>query len=374
MIGVISISLYLLIVTVIYVLSKNKYVLFQQNNAIYNKKTIGTKMPILYLLFFSILFVLLNAYCTANSVGYGVDRTNYYIDFYGRETVWGGFNFILSIIRERTSNFHVFLYITTFMCCVIAFLAYKYSNDTTPKFLLFFLSTNYVIATFVNLKQCYVNAFAAIFFCLIMQPRTMRRNIACVVIMILACYFHVTGFFLFPIFIYCLFHEKRIKHINIWLLLLIITFIFFEQLIIYIGKHTINILPNLSGKIIEYFIDNTSHVDEGSIMSFLKGMPYYLLFVWGLIHHKSISLIERNYDKCLMITALGVFLILTSIYSYWLIRFNTLFFFPMGCLYSMLMKFRPQRERQIMSFLVIGSSFFFTFRTILLTFINYRGL
>lgn len=372
MLGIVGASSYFIAAILTTIIAKSKYVKFA--NGIDNSKNNVSKLSVAWVMIFALFFTLSNVFITNISNGYGNDRTNYYIDFYGRKVAWQGVDFLLRFIHGFSDDFNVFLYFCTFVCFMIVFAAYRISDDATPDCLIFVLSTSMFMSTLNHLKQCWVNALAMVFFALLLSQKSLTRDILCIAISLIAGYFHATGFILLPIYLIFRILENNRKSIKWIIIPIIIFYIYFKPILLFVAEMAQSPAPLLSQKILEYFAEDTYHVDEGSALAVFKGLPYYILVLWGYIRRKKLSSIYKNYDKVLILSLLGIVFFLFSANSYWMGRFTVVFAFPMGILYSMIISNSIENNKWILKISILGGSFFFSLRTIVLMFINYGGV
>lgn len=370
MTGFICSITYLIIMMVVCYICKSEY---QKALRINNVRMEGKLRPFSILLV-ALLFTLLNIYCTLNSVSMGSDRINYNMNFMGvRKSPSVGLELIFSLVRMFSNRIETVFYLTTFLCCCIVFWAYRNWWDADSKAIVFLLSTNFVFFSFTGLKQIYACAFAALFFSLCMKPRTLKRDIMSISLIIFACAFHSTGFILIPIFVSFLILDDNTKYTKIIIISMLLLLIFMKPIFMVVARWITKIFPYLATKIYEYFASETRQMDEGSTIAFIKGFPYYILLLWGGLNRKKLLSKFKNYDKYLILSALGTVFAISSVISYWLSRFVYIFYLPMGVFYSILMRYESRNNRCIIGFLIIGSSLFFTLRSVALTFINFGG-
>lgn len=343
----------------------NRYILRNRNKYFYKN------ISVIAIILFSILFVFLNVYCTESSNEMGGDRGNYFYGFiYGRKDSLG-LNFVFNIVKIFTDDFHVVLYLTTFICCMLTFFAYRNINEAEVNALVFLFLTDFLFTTFVNLKQCYSNAFASLFFCLIVRERTYGRDILCLVLAVLASLFHPTGVILWPILIYFWIIPKGGKNISLYLFLIFCGALFAPQICMILAHIVAIPLPELSKKIVMYFGAENARVDGISRFSFIKGFPYYVLLASGIYKRRHLLYKEKNYDKYLFLTSVGTVLYAMSVHSYWMSRFTTMFYLPMGVFYSIIVRNFNGKKKQFFKIILAGSMFILIVRYIFLIYTNY---
>lgn len=370
--GYICALIYLCILEFVYASVKNKYIMSASNSFGNNKFDDTRKISVTGMLVVSIVFAAFNWYCTSRSVGYGSDRLNYLTDFNGIRKTSIGLEFVFKLYKHFSGNFLLLLYIITFFCCFIALLSYRHCVDASYYTILFLLSTNFIVFTFTALKQSFSIVLSYAVFVIMEQKKCAARDVCALILSIIACLFHSTGFILFPILIYFWISEKTSKYTRLIILILLFSALFFEQICLVVAR----LVPigRLSAKIYEYFGNKATHGQEGTGLIILKGFPYYILAIWGALYRKLINKRKRKmYDRNLILTVMGVVFFLASAHSYWMARFTALFYFPMGVLFNMLMQQTSRNNRKIFSTTIIVSALLLTLRSMILVYINFGG-
>lgn len=370
--GILCILLYLLVVFTCYKYCKMKYSYVSVCNQ--NRTTImwKRKFPIIAIMVFSLLLAMINLYSTNVATIVGGDRTNYIYDYiYGRNTTIG-LDFLFKLAKSISLDINSFFYLTTFICCFFTFLAYRLSDESSSNVVLFLLSTNFVFFTFTGLKQCYACALASIFFALILKKKSLKRDVICLITIVLACLFHAAGFILVPIYLLFWISQSSFKYRRVFTLLIFLCAVFFEPITLSVAKVTSSFLPYFSAKIIEYFGEGASS-DSSSNIVFLRGFPFYILYAYCWMNKKYFSLKIKNYDLLMILTLLASIFFLLTIKSYWVYRLTSMFYFPMGVLYDDVITYSSYNNRIVLNVLIIGTALFFTLRSVLLVFINYGG-
>lgn len=340
----------------------------------YNEKNF---ISIFEIVFFSLLFTCYNIYVTTIGEHYGKwegDRGNYlYSFFYGRDTSVG-LDSIFQLAHYFSIDFVPLLYIISFVCCVLYFIGFRKIKDQTILALLFFLSTDAIFLTFAQLKQCFSNALGGIFFALMLDENNSRqKDIVCLVLAFGASLFHSTGFILFLIF--ALFKLMEQSKINVKLVFITALFciFFYEPVLFFVAKITSNV-PVLSSKITDYFIESPIQGNEGSWATFVKGFPFYIVFLYALFNRKNFFFDIRKFDRYLLLSFVGAILYLFSVQSYWMFRFTSLFYLPIGVFFGLLMKRESSvLVKYLVAFFVIGGLFVVRIRHIILSYINSGG-
>lgn len=338
--------------------------------------TFSSNVSYFQIIFFSTLFTLLNYFCTNISIKKDVwegDRGNYLYSFvYGRSNSMG-LDILYDIAHVISLDFVTLLYFTTFICCILFFFSLKKSDHFSFYNLIFLFSTDLFFLTFAQLKQCYAVGFSCIFFAYMLKDKQNRNDLICILLAFLASSFHVTGYLLFPIYFALRFIESSKNKLNY---IFIIMFIFlgtFEYLLKFLASFFSSFVPVLSVKISTYFLEENT-LYEGSWLSFIKGIPFYVVALFAFLRRKAFSKEIVCYDKYLFLSIVGALLYLMSIQSYWMFRFTALFYLPFSLLFSIIMqKERDSITRWFFFLIVIISLIVVRVRHILLVYIIHGG-
>ena len=321
MTGVLSAIFYFFAVYICFLFSRSYVV----GNIETGKRTSNLSFPLI--LFFSALFTLFNAFCTSNESEWRGDRLQYFRDFNGRH-IDSNLSVIIDLIKSHSGSFEFLLYSTTFLCCLLIFISYKYSKHSTPFSLLVFLCTDTILYSYTRLKQAYAIAIAVLLFSLLLNKESkITLTIIEICLLIILCGFHVSGFIMVPLFILIKYYKGKKHNIYIILIAIMIFFISFQPVLRFIANHTESLIPELSSKINEYFSEEQYNVGDGSLFYFLKGIPYYFFFILGLSCRKKLVSKIDNYDIYLVIVLCCSLSFILSLWSYWLKRTSVYFCF-----------------------------------------------
>jgi hypothetical protein len=326
------------------------------------------------IIFISILFTLYNIYITNTSVSMADDRVNYSANFSGIRTSSSlGLEFVFSVVRMMSGDITTVFYITTFLCVVFTLIAYRKYEDAVPSTIFLLFMSQFIFSTFVNLKQSYTSAFASLFFVIAIQEKNLKDRNFCILLIILASIFHPTGFILIPIYFLLRIKTKGYNIYFVYILLMILV-LFFEEVMYTIGFLMNPIVPGFASKLFYYFSDATLSSSDSSIFAFIKGFPYYYIAILGFLKRDKLKTKICNYDKYIVITAIGAVFYFASIYEYWLSRTIYLFYLPMFTFFILIMKNTKYKENRFIHWLNVGGSMaFITYRFLALVYINYGG-
>ena len=360
--------IYLGLIFFVYYTSKSNYYKSLNDRKL---KLSNTKIVI-----YSLMFTMFNCYITSLKTidSSSADRYNYLQDFNGRKTGYWGFDLYLETIHSFTNNFNVALYLTTFICCILMFVAYKKSSDSSPISLLLLLSTRFIFDTFVNLKQCFACVFASIMFAVVMdkEKKTVINNLIAVGCIILACLFHSSGYILIPL--YVVFIKKRNIDFKFATIIVFILIILLKPMSLIVADAIHGYVPILSDKIYEYFLDDSVHEVERSGIVVIKGVRYYIPFILGLLKRKEIKDNNDRYDEYLLLLLLGCASYAATLVSYWMMRMIQILYFPICiAIYQTLSNEKKDKNRVMQYIIVEGSMLFFLLRSIYLNIVNFGG-
>ena len=338
-------------------------------------QTCSLRMPMYYILIVDFLFVFCNYVATQLKPTFTGDRLIYSLNFQGlRDTPSFGLELIIRFLKVFTNNPTSLFYFSTFVTLLITFFAFNVCSDTTPYAYLFLFSTQYVFNTFSVLKQSYTNSFAVLCIVSFLEG---RRNKAYYLLGVASLFFsilfHHTGYFLIPIcVILCL--KKTKLSVSVYSILMLFLFLYLDTVAVYIARMLNSVIPVLAEKITQYLGDNSTNeiVNEG--LTYVKGLPFYMISVIGFIKRRSCINKINNYDNYLLLSIMLSFCYLTTIYNGWLYRFAYFFYLPVGVFFSLLLNsFKIKNNRIIVGFGIVGVALFLTFRFVVLMFINNGG-
>ena len=372
--GIIWVSIYLIIVFTVLLLRSSSF-------KRYNKKGIEIcdsvssryiKKELVLVFFFSLLFMLVNVVCTKTSISFGSDRENYLFEFSGRRDTSFGLGLVFTFFRITLNRFEFVLYFTTFFCCFLVLIAHSFFEYNSTLSLFFILTTDFVFFTFTSLKQSYSCAFGALFFLMLTREKTIRRNIICLILILLASLFHSSSIILLPVLIICNNEKTTNLSLLVYFLSLVLFFIFFNNIGTFLSRLTRVFPSSISDLFTKYFV-NVDSEDESSTIAFLKGAPFYYLFIKGCIHRKRIKKNCKNYDKYLIILATASALYMCSLYIYWAMRFRAFFYLPAAIFMNVLCRNVSSVEEREIEIVTIGMNLVLLIRWLYLVFVNYGG-
>lgn len=363
----ISLLLFTLCYLSAYFLAKISYHSQDSIKCLKNNKVYKDKMPLLYILFISLLCTYYNYIVTNSSIEYGSDRLNYLISFdYGRfESL--GLMILMHIVQEYGGTFNSVLYLSTFVSVFCVMLAYKYSRDAKPSSLLLFFMSPFIFQTFTALKQCYTIGFASLMIMLLLQERNVFKEIICILLIVLSCLFHPTGYLL--IILYLFLHlDFRFKNVFRIFIYCFIIILFFKPIMLNIASFIPRAFPDLAKKILAYFGEDGMEAERGFIV-LLKGLPYYYILYIALKYRNSIQDRIKDFDKYLLITIVGTFFYVVTIYNVWMRRVTDLLTFSIIVFWTQIVANIPKGKVRMRNEIIL--MLLFTYRWLIMIYINF---
>lgn len=332
------------------------------------------KMPLWLIFAYALLFTLYNVYCTEAANSMGGDRSNYaydFIHFGARNTLSTGLTAIFDLVRLFGGDITTVFYLSTFLCCVLTFYAYRLSDAATAPVISLLLCSEFVFFTFTALKQCYACAFASLFFVIMMRKRTVANTLVALFLILLACLFHTVGYLLIPLFFLLLSQEKRdISFVALGAVLVAVVF-FLPQIARLLEVIAEPIAPSLAAKLDTYFGPQSGAESEASSLSSIKYIPFYFITAYGFFRRRELRPLIPNYDAYLVISCVASATALCSFTSYWFCRFLYMFFLPVFIFYQLLAS--HSEDRRGPDIVVYGGLGFLLIRFLVQIYVYYGG-
>lgn len=327
------------------------------------------KISLISIMIISFLFTAFNICATRISSEYGYDRLSYIYDYTKhRSTTSIALDFLFKYMNIMGLTIYEVFYLTTFICVLLTLLAYNISNRTNYKIYLLLLTSEWILFTITALKQAYACALATLFLVIVIENKKNFGVILSTIILILIVMFHISGLIFIPLLL--LLRKKKINGCFIKIITIILILVFFEfNILMFYFKEGVKIFFPAYGIKINNYLQLLNLNFSGG---FLKYFYIYYIAILGLIMEKKYSKIIIDYNKYLLLTVMGAFLILYSVKIYWFTRFIGLFYFPIFIFYQMLNnQIENNNIKKISDIIVYGGSLFFLLRKIMLIYINY---
>lgn len=356
----IVILLYIACILIVHWVLQRQYTLTNAKAKIYTISWIT-------IVLFSLIFVGVN-YCYTYSpkIEMSYDRGFYQIGYNNDESPSIGLLSVFFIAKILNLDFNQLALLITVFTVPLVFIAYKYAKGATPLTIVLFLLTPYIINGFDNFKQTFTNGFSCILFALLTRKQNFIITVLSVVLIILSCMFHPSGFIL--ILFYIIFRlDIKTDNIVIVFITLFSIALFLKPILLQLASLVANIVPSLSDKIFQYFSEDSQQKD-GRIIVALKGLVYFYITSQILLHKRSLSYKVNNFNYNIILCIFVCFLYLLSYYNVWMPRMAELFIFPVMLFWSNCIYFLPYKKQNI----IITGLFtvFFTFRLLWLTVVS----
>ena len=260
---------------------------------------------------------------------YSFDRLNYAIrfssDFYA-EAVRNssiGLYYFESILHCFSYNPEVLFFFVPIAYMLITIKAYK-EYKCKPIVILILFVTSYGLYGFFMYKQCFAIAIVSLSFAYFLSKKYVKAFIA----VLIAMMFHEAAWIVIVVYL-CLIFGNRNKVLRIFMYLsMTICVLQYAQINQYLVSFAGYISPMLATQLDAYLEDDGSMTISYNYLTILKGLPYYLITVYGIINRKRLKNIILNYDSYMFISVFTSLTFLASMYMYWLWRFGTFFYFP----------------------------------------------
>lgn len=362
-----SILLYTVCWIFAFVISNSKYSIKSRNTAFVKDNIYTSKMPFWAIILIAGFCSYYNFCVTDGVVGYGSDRKNYLYAFENGRFEGVGLMFIMDVIHSFNGEFNSLLYISTFVSIAFILLAYRYSRDATPQALLLFFLSPFVFQTFTALKQCYANGFAALALMLLFQKKSIKKDVCCILLILLACLFHSAGYLIIPLYILLKLNIK-IDKLSKVLVITMLFVIFFKTIMLTIANISNSVLPMLSAKILEYFGEDSIE-EEQSFIILLKGLPYYYISYIGVKYRYILNTKIQDFDKYLLISLIGSLFYITTIYDPWMRRVTDILTFTIFVFWSSIINSIPRSNEKRWIELILMA--LFTYRWLIMIYVNF---
>ncbi|MCK9524295.1 MAG: EpsG family protein [Proteobacteria bacterium] len=309
----------------------------------------------------ALISLLFGLYSIASTrIPYALDRA-YYVAHFSED--WAnsltiGLNSLQKILILFSNDPKILFFTVTFLCAFLVFLAHRVNRDAKPNTLLYLVLSEFFIYSFYFLKQAPAMALAAIATTLLLQ----EKKLLALLLLVLAILFHESALIIIPVYILILCADivwvRRSSYILMGLV--VIFFIPFSR----VAVRLLGILiPNLLSEL-QKFIDDTGAMRQAiNIPTTLKGVPFYLITLYGFRRRKEYIGLIQHYDKYMIMSVFVSITVLLSAYMYWMWRFGTFFFFPIFVFASQLASVnKDDKQDNLFSLLLMASLGFWTLR------------
>lgn len=360
-------SLYFCMFFFIYQYIKGKCSNKIDGNAIAVKNESILSMDVFQMLIISFAFGLYSIYITAPELTH--DRQNYAFSFRIERKLTPAMNIIFDMIRKVTDNPKVIFFFISFLMLFLLLVACKVNRSFRPRAFLLMAVSNLLIFSYNGLKQAPAIGFIAIAVSLLLSKRYFL-SVGCAIIAIL---FHESALIFFPILLLLLGAKKRwIRMVEYaGCLFFLIAFPKMTQIVVDILKVSgISVIEEMGG-----YLDATGGIAvDVNIWTAFKGIPYYLIAIFGIVCRKKMKKEIENYDKYLVMSVFTANVYMLSIYMYFMWRFAIYFyFFDFVFAAQLIDKCKYKKLASSFYYLMLIILGFVSFRYYMQYFISYGG-
>lgn len=340
---VIKIIYYIFFVFSLFFYANNKY-----------KKDKTKKFGGIALVIFSLLFGFYGVICGPPGE-YTGDRHNYAVRFetpgyeeLTKENSLGLF-VVESAIQTFTRNSSALFFVVSVIYFCINIYCYKKIEDATPFYLLLYFLSTIGLFGFFALKQ----ALSLAFINLALTKYFQNRKILAALFLVVSILCHEAAWIVIPCFILAkLCKGSKIRQTLIYISMIMIA-IFFPQ----ISKLFVNafsFIPGMSNQIDSYIDGSGSILVDLNVFTIVKGLPYYLITVAGIMFRKNFKDKINNYDFLLVLSVFCSIFSILSMYMYWMFRFAMYCYAPCFILASQLAIHMQVKNAKLFKIAVAG--------------------
>ncbi len=224
-------------------------------------------------------------------------------------------------MHRVTYNPDILFFVVAFIYTFLTLLAYKKSKRAKPFSLLLLLLSEYLFFGFYQLKQCMAIALVT----LGMVEHENGKKLIAYLLIALAIIFHEAALITIPLLIMLRGSNKKNIRIMEYIGFILIV-LFFYPITSFFIKLIIKLVPFLAYQLTIYINESGNFITKLNFLTALKGLPFYVITIVGLVKRKEWKDKIPNYDKYLTITSFISLTIILSIYMYWFFRFGTFYY------------------------------------------------
>jgi len=335
-----------------------RYSLHRDGNQIKLQSRQQRNISIVTIILLSLLFGLYSIASTR--IPYALDRGVYAKAFsesrVDRSTI--GLNMLYRILIPISNDPRILFFTVTFLCTFLVLLAHRMNHKAKPNTLLYLVLSEFFIYSFYLLKQAPAIALAAIATTLFLQ----EKKLLSLLFLVLAILFHESAFIIIPVYVLILCADIPWVRRGSYILmaLVVIFFIPFSRIAIRVSG---TLVPKLLTELRSYIDDTGAMKVSVNILTTLKGIPFYLITIYGFRRRKEYIDRIQHYDQYMIMSVFVSITVLLSAYMYWMWRFGTFFFFPIFVFASQLASVnKDDKQDRIFSLLLMASLGFWTLR------------
>lgn len=283
-------------------------------------------------------------------------ESDYYNDFVFKESF--GLFLLERILHVFTYEPKVLFFVVAFLFMFFSLMAYKKSENTNPYTLLLLLVSAYPTYGLYMLKQSLSVAIMFLAFCYYNKSKILS-----LFFVISAILFHEAALIVVPILLIkkLLKNDVLRKIMYLGFIAVVVGFAQYNGIII---NFVTQIVPTLGYQLNQYInTQDGAIISNGTYMTFLKGIPFFTIYIAGLLYKKEGMIKIKEYNIYMFLTFFTSVTFLLSNYMYWLFRFGLYFYFPVFIFAIKLMEIiKNKQQRLIYCILTYGLLFFLTMR------------
>lgn len=356
---IIKICYYFLLMFAIFYIAKRKY---KSNN----------KFPIITIIFVSALYGVYSIIC--GKYPYVSDRLNFafrfasdaYEEFVFNESM--GLFFLEKLLHIFTYEPKVLFFVVAFIFMFVTLLAYRNLDEANPQALLLLLLSAYPTYGLYMLKQSL--AVAIMFLAFSYYKKNKQISIICTIVAIL---FHESALVVIPVVLVLKLLKNNVtrKLVYIFSAIVLLGFANFNNVLI---SYVIKLVPALENQLSAYLnVQNGAIISNGTYLTFLKGIPFFLTFIVGLFNRKENE--NEKYNEYMFLTFFVSITFILSNYMYWLFRFGLYFYFPVFIFAErVLQNIKSEKNKMAYYICTYGLSLFLSVRLWCQYYFLYGGL
>lgn len=335
-----------------------RYTLYRDGNRIKLQSRQQYNVSIVTIILLSLLFGLYSIAITR--IPYALDRAYYALTF---SENWVnphsvGLNLLYAILIRISSDPKILFFTVTFLCTLLVLLAHKVNHEAKLNTLVYLVLSEFFIYSFYFLKQAPAMALAAIATTLLLQ----EKKLLALLLLVLAILFHESALIIIPVYILILFADIPWVRRSSYILMVLVVIFFMPFTKVLVGLLEKLALESLSD--LSFYFGNAGLIGEPiNIPTTLKGVPFYLITLYGFRRRKEYIDRIQHYDQYMVMSVFVSITVLLSAYMYWMWRFGTFFFFPIFVFASQLASVnKDDKQDRLFSLLLMASLGFWTLR------------
>lgn len=279
-----------------------------------------------------------------------------------------GLYWIYTFLHLFTHSKEVLFFFITFLYIFLILIAYLFFDDVEPFAILLFFLSECGYYGFIAFKQCIAIALIAISFVAFMK----KKKVLFVLSMALAICFHEASWIMVPLYIAAIGSKSKIIRSSEYIFLLFFAILFnkINPLLISI----FNNIPGLGEQLVGYLNDSGGIETSINYLTFIKGMPFYIITFYAFLKRKKLKDKIYKYDTYLLFSTFSSICSITSIYMYWMWRFSAPCYLPTFVFTSLIYReMDNEKEKRDFKLLLIVVLFALALKALIQYYFKYGG-